>query len=77
VVLRFEGSYLTIKGGSLQIRGGSDDTIIIFGVTGSGVFGRGIQHNLYENITKFDRFTEFELLEFKVLVICLATGCVS
>jgi hypothetical protein len=53
VVLRVEGSYFTIKGGFLQIRGGSDDTIIIFGVTGSGVFGRGIQYNLYENTTKF------------------------
>jgi hypothetical protein len=40
VALRVEGSYYTIKGGSLQIRGGRDDAIIIFAVTGSGVFGR-------------------------------------
>jgi hypothetical protein len=42
VVLRVEELYCTIKGGSQQNQGGGDDEIVIFGVTGSGVFRRGI-----------------------------------
>jgi hypothetical protein len=77
VVLRVEGSYYTINGGSLQIRGSSDDTIIIFGVTGSGVFGRA--HNITDMKIQenFDAFIESEPLEFKVPMVCLVTGCVS
>jgi hypothetical protein len=37
----------------LQIKGNSDNAIIFFGVTRSGVFGRGTQYNLYKNTRKF------------------------
>jgi hypothetical protein len=45
VVVLVEGSYYTMKGGFLQIRGDGGTAIVIFGIAGSGVFGRGTQHN--------------------------------
>jgi hypothetical protein len=35
------------------------------------------QHNIGEKQGEFNNFTELELLEFKVSMICLATACVS
>jgi hypothetical protein len=72
-----EASYYTIERGSLQIRGSSDDTIIVFGLNGLRVFRRGT-YKIYVKIKLiFDRFIKFELLEFKVPMVCLATGGVS
>jgi hypothetical protein len=37
----------------------------------------GTQHDGYQNTGEFDALADLGLLEFKVPVICLATGCVS
>jgi hypothetical protein len=37
----------------------------------------GTQHDEYQNTGKFDALADLESPEFKVPVICLATGCVS
>jgi hypothetical protein len=41
-VLRPEDLYFMMKGGSQQIMGGPDDGVVIFGVIGLGIFGRGL-----------------------------------
>lgn len=45
VVLLVKGSYYTMKGGFLQIRGAGSNVIVIFRVAESAVFRRGTQHN--------------------------------
>jgi len=42
VVLQVEGSIIVLKEAPLQIQGGGDDAVIIFGINRLGVFGRGI-----------------------------------
>ena len=53
VVLQVKGSNYTMKGRFSANQGAGDDAIVIFEVTGSGVFGRDTQHNLYRKYEKF------------------------
>jgi hypothetical protein len=76
VVLPVEGLYYTIKRSLSKLRG-SDDEIIIFEFTESGAFGRVTQRNWYENRRNLDTLIELESLEFRVPMVCLATGRVS
>jgi hypothetical protein len=51
--------------------------VIIFGISGLGVFGRGnniTKTKLYKN---FNTFADLELLELEVPMFCLVIPCVS
>jgi hypothetical protein len=77
VVLRVEGSIIVSKEGPLQIQGGGNDAVIIFGSNRSGVFGGGIQYTDMKINRNFYTFTDFKSLELEVPTFCLVTGCVS
>jgi hypothetical protein len=66
-----------MKGGSQKIRGGGDDGIVIFELLGHE-YSEGA-YNITDIFCKrnFDALAESELLEFKVPMVCLVTGCVS
>jgi hypothetical protein len=51
--------------------------IIIFGTSGLGVFGGGIQSTEMKMNRNFNEFTDFESLELEVPTFCVVTGCVS
>ena len=51
--------------------------IIIFGTSGLGVFGGGIQCTEMKMNRNFNKFTDFESLELEVPTFCVVTGCVS
>ena len=55
----------------------SDDTIIIFEVTNSGMFEKCIQCELPKAVWNLKTFIKLEPSESKVTVFCLVTGCVS
>jgi hypothetical protein len=51
--------------------------MIIFGTSGLGVFGGGIQCTEMKMNRNCNEFTNFESLELEVPTLCLVPGCVS